>query len=452
MLGFLRNKWFKFFLTAVIYILWLIWIGNFWLLIGLPVIYDVYISKKVHWAFWKKKGVKKQTAVVEWVDALIFAVVAATIIRMFLIEAYTIPTPSMEKSLMVGDYLFVSKVSYGPKMPNTPLSVPFVHNKLPLTRNTKSYLEWWTRPYKRLGGLSEVKRGDAIVFNFPDGDTVATDPMYVGHSYYNICRQVGRDQVWKDRRVFGDIVTRPVDKRENYIKRCVAIPGDSLEIKDGILYINGFLSDAFDGHQFVYKVFTNGKPINPKKLDAMNIPFADYNNSYKRDGHELPLTAEQLVQIEKFPNVVKVTRKLDPAGKIDSRIFPHSLRFAWNEDNFGPLYIPKKGATVEISIKNLALYRRAIEVFEENSLEVTGNEIYINGELATNYTFKMNYYWAMGDNRHNSADSRYWGFVPEDHLVGKAVFVWLSLDQNKGFLSGKIRWNRLFRSVNSLLD
>ncbi len=452
MIEFFKNKWFRYSLVTIIFILWVVWIGNYWLMLGLPIIFDVYISKKVHWAFWKKKGVKKQTATVEWIDALIFAIIAATIIRMFLVEAYTIPTPSMEKSLMVGDYLFVSKVSYGPKMPNTPLSMPFVHNKMPLTKNTKSYLEWIKSPYKRIAGLGEVKRGDAIVFNFPDGDTVASDPRYVGHSYYGICRQVGRDAVWGDKRTFGDIVTRPVDKRENYIKRCVGLPGDSLEIKDGVLFINGMMGDWAGGQQYNYAVKTNGKPINPKMFDRMGVPYPDYADSYRNKYHYLPLTDEQLAAVEKMPNVVEAVRKVDPKGKLDGRIFPHSLRYPWNEDNFGPLYIPEKGASIAIDIKNLPIYRRAIEVFEGNKLEVKDGNIYINDELATSYTFKMDYYWAMGDNRHNSADSRYWGFVPEDHLVGKAVFVWLSIDSNKSLLNGKIRWKRVFRSVKTLLE
>jgi signal peptidase I len=452
MVSILKNKWFKFSFFGLIYLLWVIWLNNYWWLLGMPVIYDIYISHKVHWAFWKKKGVKKQTALVEWIDALIFAVVAATVIRMFLIEAYTIPTSSMEKSLMIGDYLFVSKVSYGPKLPNTPLSFPFVHNKMPLTRNTKSYLEWIQNPYKRLAGLGEVERGDAIVFNFPDGDTVASDPNYVGHSYYNICRAVGRETVWRDQRTFGPILTRPVDKRENYIKRCVGLPGDTLEIKNGILFVNGKESEVYDGLQYNYEIRTTGKPINPKVFDKMGIPYSDYSSSYRQGNHYLPLNARQAEELRTMPNVVAVVRKLDVIGKTDPRIFPHSLRFNWNEDNFGPLVVPAKGISVQIDLKNLPIYQRIIEVFEENKLEIKDNQIYINDLPADEYTFNMDYYWAMGDNRHNSADSRYWGFVPEDHLVGKAVFVWLSMDKDKGLFEGKIRWNRIFRSVRSLME
>lgn len=446
----LGNKWFKFGLVGLIYLLWIIWMMNFWFLPGIAIIYDIYISKKVHWAFWKKKGVKRQTAFVEWVDALIFAVVAATIIRMFLIEAYTIPTPSMEKSLLVGDYLFVSKYSYGPKMPNTPLSFPFVHNTMPGSTENKSYLEWIKNPYKRLGGLGEVERGDAIVFNFPEGDTVAT--AFMGHSYYGLCRVYGRDMVWRDKRNFGNIITRPVDKRENYIKRCVAISGDSLQIIDGSLYINGKLSIPAEGQQFNYTIFTDGPTINPKVFDELNVSIDDYSNRFADGAYgRVPLTLEQVDKVSKNPVVKQLTIKMEEKGKTDGRVFPHNIAYNWNEDNFGPIWVPKKGATIRLTVENLPLYERIIRVYEENDLRVQGNSIYINNQLTDKYTFKMDYFWAMGDNRHNSADSRYWGFVPEDHLVGKAVFVWLSLDKNKSVADGKIRWSRMFRSVESLM-
>ena len=448
MKGFFKNKWFKFTLITVLYLLWVHWVGNYWLLLGEIVIVDMYLTKKVHWAFWKKKGVEKQTNVIEWVDAIIFAVIAATFIRMFFIEAYTIPTSSMEKSLMVGDYLFVSKVAYGPKIPNTPISFPFAHNTLPLTKETKSYSEAVQWPYKRLSGLGEVKRGDAIVFNFPEGDTVLTH--YMGHSYYQFVRQRGRKMVWNDKNQYGNVITRPVDKRENYIKRCIALPGDSLKIVDGEVYVNNEKSEFLSEMQYNYYVKTKGSPLNAKVLDKIGIPKAD--QIYTHGMHILPLTNKQAEEIKKYPVVVSVTRKLEPMHNGDPRVFPQSLRFDWNEDNFGALKIPHRGLMIDLTPNNLALYRRAIEVYEGNKFEIKGDQVYINGQATSSYTFTMDYYWAMGDNRHNSADSRYWGFVPEDHLVGKAVFVWLSLDKDKGLFGGKIRWNRLFRPVSSLID
>ncbi len=445
------KNWIKFIVFGTIYLLWVIWLQNYWFLLGLPIIFDIYISQKVHWAFWKKKGVKKQTAFVEWVDALIFAVVAATFIRMFLIEAYTIPTPSMEKSLLVGDYLFVSKYSYGPKMPNTPLSFPFVHNTMPGTRETKSYLEWIQNPYRRLAGLTDIKRGDALVFNFPEGDTVAT--AFMGHSYYGLCRVYGREMVNRDKRNFGNIITRPVDKRENYIKRCVGLPSDTLQIIDGELFINGIKQQEPTGKQFNYTIQTNGQSINPKWFDEFDVSADDYQGKFASPFYQnLPLTLNQVEEIKSIPVVEKSKAKLDEAGKVDARVFPHNIRYPWNEDNFGPLYIPEKGKTIELTTENLPLYQRIIDVYEGNELKVEGNTIYINGKKTNTYTFQMNYYWAMGDNRHNSADSRYWGFVPEDHVVGKAVFVWLSLDKNKSLFKGKIRWNRLFRKVSGLME
>jgi len=441
---FLKNKWFRFSLISVLYILWVIWMGNYWLFFGLAIIFDLYITKKVHWAFWKKKGAEKQTKLVEWIDALIFAVIAATFIRMFFIEAYTIPTSSMEKSLLVGDYLFVSKFSYGPKLPNTPLSFPFAHNTLPLTKDKRSYLEWIKAPYKRLAGLTKIKNNDVVVFNFPEGDTVATK---VGdHSYYGFVRMFGRDRVWNDKDNFGDIITRPVDKRENYIKRCVAIPGDTFKIVNGELYINNRHQKFIENLQYNYIVMTNGSMINSKLLDKLKISMDD--RDYSNGQYLLPLTPAKAEIIKKYPNVISVTRSLKPEGAGDNRIFPHSRLYNWNEDNFGPLAVPKKGTTVQLAINNIDLYKRIIDVYENNDLQIQNNKIFINGQEAETYTFKMDYYWMMGDNRHMSADSRFWGFVPEDHVVGRALVVWLSLDKDYSLFGGKIRFNRMFRGVH----
>lgn len=441
----LSNKWFKFITVGVLYTLWVIWLKNFWWIIGLGVIYDIYISQKVHWSFWKKKNPPggKQTKVVEWIDAIIFAVIAATFIRMFFIEAYTIPTSSMEKSMLVGDYLFVSKTAYGPKLPNTPLSFPFVHNKLPLTKNTKSYVEWIKRPYKRIAGFSKIKNNDVVVFHFPEGDTVAT--KLSTQSYYQLVRAYGRSRVWTDKANFGDIIVHPVDKRENYIKRCVGIPGDELELKQGQLFVNGKPQIHFPGMQYVYIVKTNGTAINPKALDRLHVANDD-RSMFSNGQYMFPLTDENATQLKTFPNVVSVEKTMDPVENWDTNIFPCDERFKWNVDNYGPIKLPKKGVTINLTVDNLPLYRRIIYLYEKNNLEVDGTTIKINGKVATSYTFKMDYYWMMGDNRHNSADSRYWGFVPEDHVVGKAKFIWLSLDKDRGFPSN-IRWNRLFTAV-----
>ena len=441
----LNSKWFKFGLVGGIYLLWVIWLNNYLWLIGLGVIYDIYITEKVHWSFWKKKNPVdgKQTKVVEWVDAIIFAVIAATIIKMFFIEAYTIPTSSMEKSMMVGDYLFVSKTAYGPKMPNTPVSFPFVHHTIPLSTTMKSFSTIINNPYRRIAGFGKVKNDDVVVFNFPEGDTVSVTLQQTS-SYYELVRLYGRDRVWSDKRTFGDIIYRPVDKRENYIKRCIGIPGDSIRIVSGMVYVNGKPQKEIPGIQYKYLINTNGTAINNAALEKLDITRSEIEESDTR--YILPLTAEQFKKMDTWKFIQSKERSLFPADYSDPALFPHDPKFSWNLDNFGPIWIPKKGVTINLSVENLPLYKRIIDVYEENDLHVKDGTIYINGTAASTYTFKMDYFWMMGDNRNNSADSRYWGFVPEDHVVGKASFVWLSLDKNKNFLSS-IRWNRFFRGV-----
>lgn len=443
----LTNKWFKFIIVGLLYSLWVIWLENYWWFIGLAVIFDMYVTKKVHWAFWKKKNPPngKQTKVVEWVDAIIFAVIAATFIRMFFIEAYTIPTPSMEKSMLVGDFLFVSKTAYGPNLPNTPLSFPFVHHTLPLTKNTPSYLTWIENPYKRIAGFGHVKNDDVVVFNFPEGDTVATN--IPTQSYYNLVRNYGRARVWSDKRTFGEIISRPVDKCENYIKRCIGIPGDVIKITDGQVYVNGKAQEPIAGIQYDYIVTTNGAAINRRTLEEIGISRSDQQVFNSGSQFLFPMTDEQVKKIEKLSNVTSVKRVNMTAGNWDQNIFPFSENYPWNVDNFGPLEIPKKGQTIDLNMVNLPIYKRIIQTYEHHEFAVKDSTIYIDGKVATQYTFNMDYYWMMGDNRHNSADSRYWGFVPEDHIVGKAVFIWLSLDKEKSF-PANIRWSRLFSFVH----
>jgi signal peptidase I len=440
----LESKWFKFGLVGGLYLLWVIWVSNYWWLIGLLIIFDTYITEKVHWAFWKKKNPEggRQTKTVEWIDAIIFAVIAATFIRLFFIEAYTIPTSSMEKSMMVGDYLFVSKTAYGPKMPNTPISFPFVHHTMPLSTTLKSFSTIIHYPYRRIAGTGKVRNDDVVVFNFPEGDTVAVNMQ--DRSYYELVRSYGRERVHGDNRTFGEIIYRPVDKRENYIKRCIAIPGDSLKIAKGQVYVNGKPQKEIPGIQYKYLVTINGTTINTSALEKLDIANSEIEGSDSR--YIMSLTAEQVKKMDGLKFIQSKERVTWPEDNNDPAIFPSDPKFKWNLDNFGPIWIPKKGVTINLTTANLPLYKRIIDVYEENDLQVKDNNIYINGVPASTYTFKMDYYWMMGDNRYNSADSRYWGFVPEDHVVGKASFVWLSLDKNKSFLS-KIRWNRFFMSV-----
>jgi signal peptidase I len=468
MLQFLKNKYFKFGFWSLVYLLFVLWIGSWWLIFGILVIFDFYITKYVNWTFWKKRDLEKKSKWIEWVDALVFAVIAASIIRIFFIEAYMIPTSSMEKTLLVGDYLFVSKYSYGPKMPNTPLAIPFTHHTLPGTKSTKPYLEWVQRPYKRLAGLSDIKRDDIVVFNFPEGDTVAIERQT--ESYYGIIRLKAEELMYADRRggqpvkdfdhyyniartmvkANYEIVSRPVDKRENYIKRCVAIAGDTLEIVDGQVIVNGKEQKDFPGIQYKYSILTEGRGLNVKKLRDMGISNEDITVARRVDlpgVYRLPLTDEMARKISRFKNVMDM--KKSNRHRTDSawQVFPHSLNYDWTQDNFGPLVIPKKGVSVKLDTVNLPIYERIINAYEANDLRTEGGKIYINDEQVNSYTFQMNYYFLMGDSRHNSLDSRFWGFVPEDHVVGKALFLWMSMDPDKSLLRGKIRFDRLFTLV-----
>ncbi len=394
-------------------------------------------------------GERPRTASKEWGDAIIFAVVAATIIRGFFLEAFTIPTPSMERSLLVGDYLFVSKMSYGARVPQTPIAFPFAHHTLPFTQSTPSYLEWYTLPYKRSPGFGKVERNDVVVFNFPAGDTVATKQQ--NKSYYQLCRQFGRERVHQDERRFGEIISRPVDKRDNYIKRCVGIPGDTIQIVDDRLHVNGEPAERPEHAQWNYIVEVKRRFRPESLLERFDIEAGsnlDERGNLRYDAstkeYTLAMTLDTKKALEKTSNVRNI-RKIPekPLRERAISIFPHDRERDWGQKNFGPLWIPKKGATVELTRENLPLYERIIDTYEGHDLEVDGEEIRIDGKVVDSYTFEMDYYWMMGDNRHSSLDSRYWGFVPEDHVVGEALFIWFS----KGAYEG-IRWERIFSGIS----
>lgn len=414
------------------------------LAVFLPFVYFPYLGYSKNEKYAGIAVVKNYTksGTREWIDAAAFAIVAATIIRTFVFEAYTIPTPSMEKTLLVNDFLFVSKSAYGPRIPNTPLATPFVHHTLPVL-NTKAYLEWIHIPYTRWF-KSPVKRNDAVVFNFPANDTLINDEENFGSkiTYYEACRQLGRDKVWQD---YGDIIiTRPVDKRENFIKRCVGIAGDSIRIVNGALFVNGKPQDFFPQSQRYYKITTppNSADLDAATLEPMGIKIREGENigdirSYDRNVFLVNITNEEKLQLKLSPGYTLS----DFIMPVENNLYPYyDSSLHWSQDNYGPLWIPKKGVTIPLTPDNIIRYKRCIEAYEENKLELVNGKVMLNGKETSTYTFKMDYFWLMGDNRHNSLDSRYWGFVPEDHVVGKASLIWFSWEKGP-------RWKRLFNWI-----
>lgn len=442
---FLQNKWFKFGYWALLYLLWVIWLGNYWWLFGLAIIFDLRITQKVKWAFWKKnyKEGEKHNFWLDWLDAIIFSVVVVGFINIFFVQAYMIPSSSMEKTLMTGDYLFVGKLAYGPKPPQRPLSLPLVHNTF---LGGKSYSDLIKLDQTRLRGFSKVERDDIVVFSFPHGDTVlASVPM---DDYYKYLRSTDREYT---QRTYGPIIVRPTDKKDNYVKRCVAIAGDSLEIIAGNIIVNGQQQENYPGIQNTYTVLTNGTSINPKLLKDLDISPDESWFDPRIPGYRyMPLNEDLVEDILSIRNVISVDRNVDiynpdyPDSSL--MIFPFSENYKWTKDNFGPIYIPAKGDVIDLNLENLPLYSRLITAYEGNNLEVKGADIYINGNKVSTYTFLQDYYFMMGDNRHNSLDSRYWGFVPEDHVVGKPRIIWFSSDKSKSF-PRNIRWDRLFKFV-----
>lgn len=462
-----KKQYIKFAIAAVLYGLFILWMQNGWLALGYILLADIYLTKYIPWGAWKKTNNPTLKSIYDWIDDIIFALVAVYFINLFIFQNYQIPSSSLEKSLLVGDYLFVSKVSYGPRVPNTPLSFPLVQNTLPIF-NCKSYLDWPSWDYKRVAGLGQIQRNDIVVFNFPAGDTVAT--LQQNPDYYTLVQMYGREAVRMNKQSFGDIIYRPVDKRENYVKRCVGLPGDSLSIRNNQVYINGKAAQNPKNMQLNYFVETEtpltetmfrnwgvsrddympyGQPCtvtDPETLSFLGFqPNANgaYNLVYR-----FPMTESMVAQVKKLPSVKKVIVEPEIIG--GTMYYPVDYDNGWTRDNYGPIWIPKRGATIELTPENLALYRRCIKNYEHNELEEKDGVVYINGEKATTYTFQYDYYWMMGDNRHNSADSRSWGFVPEDHIVGKPIMIWLSLDKDRSLFDGGIRWNRLFRWVDSM--
>lgn len=473
------KQWIKAVIWSIVYILFIAWVGNFWWLLLLPLIIDSFITHYIPWTWWKTSKNKNVVKAMGWVDAIVFALVAVYFINTYLFQNYQIPTSSLEKTLLVGDFLFVSKASYGPRVPNTPLSFPLVQHTFPVI-DTKSYIETPQWPYKRLKGFDNIERYDIVVFNFPAGDTVALNRQ--AEDYETICYHAGLEQirnsgldaevhkldryaarnfilsigqeiVKKNQASYGKVVYRPVDRRENYVKRCVGLPGEFLQVKNRELYINNKHIERPAGAQHLCYIETT-QTLPEKIFDDMELSKENTANSLQGQNDKgnyvyvmaLTLTDQKTLRENSYVKEVREVNINDIAN-YEQTTYPAGYNPKWTVDNYGPIWIPKAGTTLKLNVNILSIYERPIRVYENNKLEVKNGVIYINDKPATSYTFKMNYYWMMGDNRHNSADSRSWGFVPEDHIVGRPVFVWLSLNKDKGWFDGKIRFNRLFKNA-----
>ena len=471
----MRKQWLKFIVVLVPYLLFLFWLKSWLGLLVIPFIYDVYISRKIRWSWWKDAEGPVRF-IMSWVDALVFALVAVYFINLFFFQNYVIPSSSLEKSLLTGDYLFVSKVSYGPRIPETPLTMPLTQHTMPII-NTKSYIEWPQWDYRRVKGLGKVQLNDIVVFNYPAGDTILTEEKYQANDYYamvysfgqqiyqsqmpnpitpdslspqqqldyfNMLYNIGRNYIVNNPNEYGSIDHRPTDRRENYVKRCVGLSGQTLQIKNRIVYLDGKANKEPENVQYTYYVKLKAD-LPDDLLKELGISGEDLL-SLNQNGY-MPLTKKAVKVLSARKDLVASIRLNTDAAT--GEVYPLNAVTGWTRDNYGPIWIPKKGETVQLTLKNIALYERPIRVYEHNQLDIRNGKIYINGRETHSYTFKMDYYWMMGDNRHNSADSRYWGFVPEDHIVGKPIFIWWSSDPDRRGFSG-IRWNRLFRWVDNI--
>ena len=473
----MKVQWTKFIIVLVLYLIFLFWVKSWLGLVVVPFIYDAYISKKINWQWWKD-STGPVRFIMSWVDAIVFALIAVYFINIFFFQNYVIPSSSLEKSLLRGDYLFVSKMSYGPRIPQTPLTMPLTQHTLPIF-NSKSYIEWPHWDYRRVKGFGDVQLNDIVVFNYPAGDTVMMADKYQAQDYYETCYSYGMDvygknvnhdsltsqQQWdfyqkvlaegakviKDNPgEFGVVDSRPTDRRENYVKRCVGLPGQTLQIKEKIVYLDGKPNKEPDNVQYTYWVdFINSPIPMPEELQVE----LDITNEDLRewDGKVccVPMTKHAAEELSKHTDLVNSVKMVTDADHADmGKTYPVNANTGWTRDNYGPIWIPAKGKSIKLTMDNIAVYERPIRVYEDNQLEVKNGKIYINGKETTEYTFKMDYYWMMGDNRHNSLDSRYWGFVPEDHVVGKPIFIWLSINPEN--IGPKIRWNRLFNMVDNI--
>ena len=477
-----KTRWIRFGVVSLIFFFWVGWLGNLWVLLLYPVLFDIYITLYIPWNWWKKSSNKTVRGVMSWVDSIVYALILVYFIFAFVGQNYKIPSSSLEKTLLVGDYLWVNKMCYGPRVPQTPLHFPLCQNTFPII-NTKSYFDKPQLEYHRLKGYRNIERNDIVVFNFPAGDTISfkiQNPDYYticykigenmlrqnlasvpvaeegSYEYARQCLDLGRQYVKSNPSEFGDVMYRPVDRRENYVKRAVGLPGDYLKIVDNIIYINGTPLKEPENIQFNYFVRTDGTQLDDTVWENAGVSIADrpqpqqvdFNGSAKIV-YPLPLTYKAVDYLKSLKGVESVERI--PVVE-ELPVYPMMQNYGWTRADYGVsfpqgIWIPKKGMTLKLTPYNYPIYERLIKNYEGNDAEMRDGKIYINGKEADEYKFKMDYYWMMGDNRDCSADSRYWGFVPEDHIVGTPMVVLISIDGDKGFFSG-FRWNRVFKDAN----
>lgn len=463
------TRWVRFSVVAILFVLWVAWMGNWWLLLGGILLFDIYITGYIPFTFWKQSKIPVVRGVMSWVDAIVYALILVYFLFAFIGQNYQIPSSSLEKTLYTGDYLFVNKTVYGPRVPMTPVYFPLVHNELPFGLG-KSYAEKPQLPYHRLKGLRDVEAGDIVVFNFPAGDTVMS--RVSNPDYYTLVSMYGRDRVLSDKATFGERIYRPIDRRENYVKRVVGLPGQRIRIVDGEILIDGKPFLTPENVQFNHFYQITDPTFSDEDFEALGIPVddrmrvdftADDIPSLLASGFTMnangevppiylsPLTASMVEQMTQSPKIGRILRQI-PEPEQFSPLFPASESASWTRANYGGsngLWIPKKGVTIRMSQKAWDIYGRTIRVYENNpDATFSDGHLYIGGKPKDTYTFRQNYYFMMGDNRDNSLDSRYWGFVPEDHIVGTPWRVLISFDKDHSLFDGKIRWSRIFRSAN----
>lgn len=463
------SRWIRFAIVAVIFLAWVAWLGSWWVALFLILLFDIYITGYIPLTWWKKSKSPAVRTVMGWVDAIVYALILVYFIFLFVGQNYQIPSSSLEKTLLTGDYLWVNKMAYGPRVPNTPIHFPLAHNTMPVTGG-KSYLDTPEWPYHRLKGYTAVERGDIVVFNFPAGDTVALNMQ--NPDYYTLCDIFGREAVNSGNPRFGEVIYRPVDRRENYVKRCVALPGDTIRIAGGDIYIDGVKQEMPADAQFNYIFQINGAPLSEVDLEALGIAkddialvnptinMADIDGlsqlgfTVRHDGsvppiYRAPLTASMIASLRTRGDLTHIIRETSQAG--NEFLYPRGAGAGWTRADYGPLWVPAKGATIKLDADTWDRYSRVIRNYENHPdayFDESTQTAYIDDKPATEYTFAMDYYFMMGDNRDNSLDSRYWGFVPEDHIVGRPERVLISFDKDRSF-PFNIRWNRIFRNARS---